>query len=140
MTDPAHVTDGQHTVSSDPLRGGERYVFRLEEDGKGHMEHLPRRPVEDSWPRLSVSPQALRQVRTFTHGMGRNQGARPPYSWVASILLEHACRLPDADAIVRQGIYALMVGPLEDEAPATDQAAAELEEKSGDRSTVTKDE
>lgn len=110
MEEPKHVTDGGNIVPSDPLLGGERYVYRLNDDGSGHLEHMPRRAVDDNWPRLSVSPETLTKVRQFTHSMGRNRGARPPYSWVASILLEHACNLPNAEEIVRQGIYDLMMG------------------------------
>src|SRR5690606_37046290 len=104
------VTDGEKVVSSDELRGGERYVLRIDEDGTEHLEHLPRRPNDDGWPKLSVSPEAYKRAREFTQSMGRNRGFKPPVSWVATVLLLHACELEEARSIVRKGIAEMLLG------------------------------
>ena len=89
--------------NEDDLEEGELYVVK-----NGELEHIQRDP-EDTMRKVRLTEEAVTSVMLVQRKMRKEmQGYKPDMALVASALVSHAAKLPEAPRVVRMYLTELM--------------------------------
>ena len=89
--------------NEDDLEEGELYVVK-----NGELEHIQRDP-DDTMRKVRLTEDAVKELIVVQRKMRKEmQGYKPDMALVASALVSHAAKLPEAPRLVRLYLTALM--------------------------------